>query len=104
MIQICQFNPRVDVRETDQFGFVDLHSALETGKIPASVPASESSFDFPAGTMVSPSCIGGVPSDVFDAMEMRDAARAAGSKKSGSDSGAAAKQPAATAPAATDTE
>jgi hypothetical protein len=61
--------------EVDQFGFVDLNDALASGKLPVSVPASEQSFDAPAGTPLSPSQIGGVPSDIFDAMEMRDAAR-----------------------------
>lgn len=61
----------------DQFGFVDIHDALTTGKIPAAAPPSESAFHAVGGTPLSPSQIGGKPSDVFEAYEMRDKARAA---------------------------
>lgn len=71
------FNPLIDKCETEQFGFVDLGAALASGHIPALSPSSSSSFDAPDGTPLAPSQIAGVPSDVFDAMEMRDSARAA---------------------------
>lgn len=77
MLHKCVFNPDIDLQETEQFGFVDLNEAFASGKIPASIASSESSFDAPAGTALAPSQIGGVPADVFDAMEMREALRSA---------------------------
>lgn len=76
-IENCSFDPCSDLREVEQFGFVDLNAALDSGVLPVSVPSSELSYDAPSGTVLSPSQIGGVPADVFDAFEMRDAARAA---------------------------
>lgn len=77
MFCICEFDPCCDIREVEQFGFVDLNASLESGTLPLSVPSSEQSFDAPNGTPLSPSQIFGVPLDVFDAMEMRDSVRAA---------------------------
>lgn len=76
-VEKCDFNPSSDIREVEEFGYVDLNAALDSGVLPVSVPSSELSYDAPSGTLLSPSQIGAMPSDVFDAFELRDAARAA---------------------------
>lgn len=91
------FNEKIDLREVDEFGFVDLNESMASGRLPVSVPNSEVSFDAPAGSVLAPSQIAGVPRDVFDAMEMRDAGRAAIAD-------AKAKAEAASAPAPEATE
>lgn len=101
MLNVANFNPDRDIREVDQFGYVDLHNALATGVLPASVPASEAAFDAVSGAPLSPSQIVGVPSDVFDAMEMRDNLRKAAAA---ADADAAAKQSAASTISAAATE
>lgn len=85
-----------DLREVEQFGFVDLNDAIASGKLTISVPASEQQYDAPAGTVLSPSMIGGMPSDVFEAFEMRDNLRAASQKSQQNAEASSAAAPAAT--------
>lgn len=77
MLQSPLFDSVRDIREVDQFGFVDLNDALVSGHLPASVAVSDASFDAGPGVPLSPSQLVGTPRDVFDAYDMRDSARAA---------------------------
>ena len=38
-------NPRIDMNNVDQFGFVNLHEALSTGNISGAISAGEAQFD-----------------------------------------------------------
>lgn len=71
MKTVCRYSPCRDIREVDDFGYVDLADALESGCIPASVAPSSASFDATNGASLSPSQVFGKPSDQFEAYEMR---------------------------------
>lgn len=68
MICKCKFDPVKDIKEVDQFGFVDLNECLANGDVPSTVADSENQYN----GIEDPSEILGKPSDVFDAYRMGD--------------------------------
>lgn len=57
------FNPDVDLQDVDQFGFVDLNKAFETGVIPAVIPFTDESYN----GVLNPSTLMHRAQDVFEA-------------------------------------
>lgn len=71
MIQVdkdLQFNPKSDVADVDQFGFVDLREAYVKHMIPAEVTEGNDNYN----DIDEPDNIGRKPSDIFEAYRMRD--------------------------------
>ncbi len=68
MRQLCEFNPDCDVREVQNFGYLELVDVMRTGIIPSNLSASQLQFN----GIEDPQSILGSPSDTFDAMRMRD--------------------------------
>ena len=75
------FDPVKDISPVDQFGFIDLKSALATGVVPSQLPDSDSDYN----GIESPEAILGKPRDIFEAMdaqrEYESAASAASEQK-----------------------
>lgn len=61
------YNPVKDVKPVEQFGYVDLCSALANNSIPADVSASDESYN----KIDNPASILGRPRDVFDAAHLQ---------------------------------
>ena len=45
MICECRFDPKKDIHEVDQFGFIDLQECLANGEVPASIADSEDQYN-----------------------------------------------------------
>lgn len=69
MIQECLYNPKKDISEVDQFGFVDTVRAEAEGFVRPDLSPSVEEFD---GVEVDPESIIGKPRDAFDAMRMQE--------------------------------
>ncbi len=69
MKQICEYNSLCDVREVQNFGYLDLSDVVRTGIIPSNLSASQLQFN----GIEDPQAILGSPCDTFDAMRMMDA-------------------------------
>lgn len=68
MKQTIFFDNICDIKEVDQFGFVDLGLCIQTGSVPSDVTASVSNYN----GIEDPQSIIGSPSDIFEAMRMHD--------------------------------
>lgn len=77
MICECKFDPKKDIHEVDQFGFIDLQECLANGEVPASIADSEDQYN----GIEDPAEILGKPSDVFDAYKMGDYIKRTGTIK-----------------------
>lgn len=72
------FDPVKDIAPVDQFGFIDLKSALATGVVPSQLPDSDSDYN----GIESPEAILGKPRDIFEAMDAQKEYEAAASAAS----------------------
>lgn len=77
MYQICIYDPLKDKCEVDQFGFVDMVSALDTGYIPSEISDTSEAYN----DIDDPSSIMGKPRDPFEAMRMQDYLHSVGSEQ-----------------------
>lgn len=77
MICECRFDPKKDIYDVDQFGFIDLQECLANGEVPASIADSEDQYN----GIEDPGEILGKPSDVFDAYKMGDYIKRTGTVK-----------------------
>ena len=68
MICKCEYNDIVDIKEVDQFGFVDLNECMANGQVPSSVSNTEDEYN----GIDDPSSILGQPHDVFEAYNLQD--------------------------------
>ncbi len=68
MRQVCKYNPICDVREVQNFGYLELSDVMRTGIIPSDLSASQLQFN----GIEDPQSILGSPCDAFDAMRMMD--------------------------------
>lgn len=64
----CTFNKRRDLHDVDQFGFIDITSAFESGSIPSFVEPSDDVYN----GIDDPNAILGKPSDIFEAYRMNN--------------------------------
>lgn len=77
MICECRFDPKKDIYEVDQFGFIDLQECLANGEVPSTIADSEDQYN----GIEDPGEILGKPSDVFDAYKMGDYIKRTGTVK-----------------------
>lgn len=61
-----EFNPAVDKKAVEPFGFIDLKQALATSTVPSQLPDADVDYN----GVEDPKSILGRPRDVFDAMAM----------------------------------
>lgn len=67
----CKYNPEVDMKPVDPFGFIDLKDAFVNKCVPSQVGESDSDYN----GIDDPSSILGVPSDIFDALSYNNATK-----------------------------
>lgn len=77
MICKCDYNDITDIKEVDQFGFVDLNECMANGQVPSTVSNTEDEYN----GIDDPSSILGKPHDVFEAYRMQDYVKSAGKIK-----------------------
>lgn len=77
IIKKCDFNSETDIKEVDQFGFVDLVECMSNGQVPSSVSNTEDEYN----GIDDPASIMGKPHDVFEAYRMNDYVKRAGTVK-----------------------
>lgn len=81
IVEKCFFDPEKDIAPVEQFGFIDLKSALANSVVPSVMPGADSDYN----GIDNPESILGTPSDIFEAIDMQRAAESAASDN-GSDS------------------
>lgn len=64
----CFFDKKCDLHDVDQFGFIDITTAFESGSIPSSVEPTDDMYN----GIDSPEGVLGKPSDIFEAYRMND--------------------------------
>lgn len=64
------FDPVRDIAPVDQFGFIDLKSALAESVVPSQMPESDTDYN----GIDEPDKVLGKPHDVFEAMDAQKAA------------------------------
>lgn len=74
---ICKYDDKKDIKEVDQFGFIDLAECLANGEVPSTIADSEADYN----GIEDPSEILGKPSDVFECYKMADYIKSVGVKK-----------------------
>lgn len=74
IIKKCDFNDIADIKEVDQFGFVDLNECMANGQVPSSVSNTEDEYN----DIDDPASILGKPRDVFEAYKMQDYVKSVG--------------------------
>lgn len=72
------FDPQRDISPVDQFGFVDLKSALANSAVPSVMPGAEVDYN----GVDDPSAVIGTPRDIFEAMDMQKALESAAAEAS----------------------
>lgn len=81
LITEVKFNKDKDIKRVDQFGFVDITKAFESGSVPSSVVLTEDQYNM----IDNPDSILGRPADIFEAYRMKEYVNSVGS--SGGNSG-----------------
>lgn len=81
LVTSVKFDKLKDVASVDQFGFVDVTKAFESGMVPASITPSDEQYN----DIDNPDSILGKPSDIFEAYRMKEYVNSVGS--SGGNSG-----------------
>lgn len=61
----CSFDPVRDIAPVDQYGFIDLKTALDSSIVPSQLPDSESDYN----GIENPEQVVGRPRDVFEAID-----------------------------------
>lgn len=77
LVKECVFNEEKDLRDVDQFGFIDLVECLSNGAVPSTIADSEAKYN----DIEDPESILGKPDDVFEAYRMQDYVKTVGVKK-----------------------
>lgn len=75
IVKECKFDPVRDLAPVDQYGFVDLKSALDASVVPSQMPESDTDYN----GIEDPSKILGKPHDVFEAIDTQKALEASAS-------------------------
>lgn len=68
MYKECKYNSVRDIKEVDQFGFVNLTDSVKNGFVPSNLESTAGQYN----DIDSPDSILGKPSDQFEAMRMQD--------------------------------
>lgn len=78
IVEKCPFDPVRDLHPVDQFGFIDLKSALDSSVVPSQMPESDTDYN----GIEDPQQILGKPRDIFEAIDTQNAVEAAASAAS----------------------
>lgn len=78
----CTFDPVTDLQPVDQFGFIDLKTALESSIVPSQMPDSDTDYN----GIDDPHKILGKPHDIFEAIDTQAALEQAAASGSGDES------------------
>lgn len=78
IVESCPFDPVRDLHPVDQFGFIDLKTALDQSVVPSQMPESDSDYN----GIEEPQQILGKPRDIFEAIDTQNAIEAAASASS----------------------
>lgn len=70
IVEKCLYDPVRDLAPVDQFGFIELKSALAESVVPSQLPDSESDYN----GIDEPDKVLGKPRDIFEAMDAQKAA------------------------------
>lgn len=70
IVENCLYDPVRDIAPVDQFGFIELKSALSESVVPSQLPDSESDYN----GIDEPDKVLGKPRDIFEAMDAQKAA------------------------------
>lgn len=84
IVKDIKYDPVRDLKPVDQFGFIDLKSALDSSVVPSQLPDSDSDYN----GIDEPAQVLGKPHDIFEAMDAQkafEAAAAAQDSKGGED-------------------
>lgn len=73
IVENCLYDPVRDLAPVDQYGFVDMKSALANSVVPSVMPGSAVDYN----GIDDPASILGKPADIFEAIDMQKAAEAA---------------------------
>ena len=76
IVKNCDYNEVCDLKDVDQFGFIDLVECLENVVVPSTVANSEANYN----DIEDPASILGKPRDVFEAYAMNDYVKSVGKK------------------------
>lgn len=76
MVCECVYNEVSDNTAVEQYGFVDLSSAIANGAIPSTISNTEDEYN----DIEDPASILGKPHDVFEAYRMQDYVKKNGTK------------------------
>lgn len=78
VVEKCSYDPVRDLHPVDQFGFIDLKSALDQSVVPSQMPESDADYN----GIEEPQQILGKPRDIFEAIDSQNAIEAAASASS----------------------
>lgn len=81
VVKDCKYDPVRDIAPVDQFGFIDLKSALAESVVPSQMPGAETDYN----GIDDPIQVLGKPHDIFEAMDTQKALEAAAASASGDD-------------------
>lgn len=73
IVEKIEFDPVRDQHPVEQFGFIDLKTALESSVVPSQMPGSDEDYN----GIDDPSKVLGSPRDIFDAIDAQKAIEAA---------------------------
>lgn len=72
-VEECLFDPVRDLKPVEQFGFIDLKTALDSSIVPSQMPESETDYN----GIEDPNQVLGKPSDIFEAIDTQKALESA---------------------------
>lgn len=70
IVESCLFDPVRDLAPVDQFGFIELKSALAESVVPSQLPDSDSDYN----GIEEPDEVLGKPRDIFEAIDAQKVA------------------------------
>lgn len=80
LIKSAKYNKAKDIASVDQFGFVDVTKAFESGMVPSSIAPSDEQYN----DIDNPDSILGKPSDIFEAYRMKEYVNSVGTSEGNS--------------------
>lgn len=79
VVESCPFDPVKDLKPVEQYGFIDLKSALDSSIVPSQMPGSDTDYN----GIEEPEQIAGKPADIFEAIDSQRALETSASQDSG---------------------
>lgn len=79
VVESCPFDPLKDLKPVEQYGFIDLKTALDSSIVPSQMPESETDYN----GIEEPEQIAGKPADIFEAIDAQKALESAAPESAG---------------------